>query len=191
VKTLKLSHSILAAWKEARYEDAVGYYLGKDLPATPQMELGKLYDEKWTAYVEKHQQLPDELGGDPLENPRTQIKYQLRIPLSDDYEILLRGVPDLITLDKIIDFKCGRTESNGYVSKMQLDYYSLFLPHIKEGMYICYNPYTKTCTRGIKFLSQENRDNALNDIVTFGGEMLQYLLANRLFRDWKPERIAA
>jgi hypothetical protein len=187
MKTLKLSHSILAAWKESRYEDAVGYYLGKDLPATPAMDLGKLYDQKWTAEVDRTGRLPDELGGDELDNPRTQIKYQLRIPLGDDYEILLRGVPDVITDDHIIDFKCGRTEANGYVGKMQLDYYSLFLPDRLTGIYICFNPYRKTTTRGIKFLSQENRDNALNDIVTFGGEMLEYLLANRLFRDWKPE----
>lgn len=191
MKVLKLSHTIISAWKESRFEEAVALYLGRGIPETPAMTLGKLYDEKWSKYIEEHRELPDELGGDELESPRTQIKYQLRIPLSDEYEILLRGVPDLVTLNQIIDFKCGRTEAGAYVDKMQLDYYSLFLPDRKEGVYICFNPYTKRVTRGIKFLDDRNREAALNDIITFGGEILQYLLANRLFRDWRPERIAA
>lgn len=185
MKTLKISHSIISAWKEGRQEEAIAMYLGKPYPATDAMELGKLYDEKWTKYIEEHKKLPDELGGDELSNPRTQIKYQVTIPFSDEYQILLRGVPDLTDDAMITDFKCGRTEANAYIGKMQLDYYSLFKPDIKTGRYICFNPYTKTKTVGIKFLSQHNRDNAINDILTFGGEILEYLLYQKLFKDYK------
>lgn len=172
-------------WKEGKYEDAIGMYLGKPLPATPAMELGKLYDEKWNRFIEANKQLPPELGGQTLNNPKTQVKYSVRIPLSEEYEILLRGVPDITTDDEIIDNKCGRTEANQYVGKMQLDYYSLFKPDIKVGKYLCYNPYTGGLTVGIKFLSEENRENALNEIITYGGEILQYLLSNKLFIDYK------
>lgn len=184
MKTLKLSHTIISMWKEGKYEDAIGMYLGKDLPCTPAMELGKLYDQKWNEYIEKTGELPKELGGGKLTKPRVQIKYMVRIPLSEEYEILLRGVPDLTEPNTITDFKCGRTEANGYVSKMQLDYYSLFKPEATVGRYLCYNPYKDSLTVGIKFLTQENRDNALNDIVTYGADILQYLLANKLFRDY-------
>lgn len=91
----------------------------------------------------------------------------------------------MTTDNEIVDFKCGRTEANNYIGKMQLDYYSLFKPQVRQGKYICFNPYTKTKTVGIKYLNQSNRDEALNDIVTFGGEILQYLLANRLFKEYK------
>jgi len=185
MKTLKLSHSIISQWKEGRWEEAIGQYLGKPFPATPAMELGKLYDEKWNKYILETGELPKELGGGTLKNPRVQIKYAIRIPFSDEYEILLRGVPDLTEDDTITDFKCGRTEANNYVGKMQLDYYSLFKPEAKVGKYLCYNPYKETLTVGVKFLTQDNRDNALNEIMTYGAEILQYLLANKMFADYK------
>lgn len=187
MKTLKLSHTIISLWKEGRYEEAIGIYIGKPFVATPQMELGKLYDKKWNDYILKNNCLPDELGGCSLNQPQVQKKYQVILPLSDEYEILLRGVPDLTDEDTIIDFKCGRTESNGYVGKMQLDYYALFIPTATTGIYRCFNPYTNKLTIGVKFLSEENRENAINEIVTYGGEILQYLLANKLFIDYKIE----
>ncbi len=185
MKTLKISHSIISAWKEGRQEDAISYYLGKDIPATPAMELGRLYDKKWNEHINETSELPKELGGGNIENPRVQVKYQVTIPFSEEYQILLRGVPDLTTDTEIIDFKCGRTEANSYIEKMQLDYYSLFKPEVRVGKYICFNPYTNTRTIGIKYLNQDNRDNALNDIITFGGEILQYLLFQKLFKDYK------
>ena len=185
MKTLKLSYSIISQWKEGRYEEAIGQYLGKPFPSTPAMELGSLYDKKWEQHILDTGKLPDELGGGELDNPRVQTKYQIRIPFNDEYEILLRGLPDLTETNVITDFKCGRTEANSYLSKMQLDYYSLFKPEATVGRYICYNPYRNTKTVGIKYLSQKNRDNALNEIETFGAEILQYLLANKLFTDWK------
>lgn len=187
MRTLKLSHSIISNWKEGRYEEAIGMYLGKPLPATDAMELGKLYDQKWSDHIQKTGDLPDELGGGKLDNPKVQIKYAVRVPLSEEYEILLRGVPDLTEPTMITDFKCGRTESNAYVDKMQLDYYALFVPGATVGRYLCHNPYTKRLTVGIKFLDDENRDNALNDIVTHGADILQYLLSNKLFVDFKDE----
>jgi len=185
MKTLKLSHTLISMWKEGKYEESIAMYLGKPFPATDAMELGKLYDRKWNAYIEKTGCLPDELGGGKLDNPRVQVKYAVRIPLSEEYEILLRGVPDLTEPNVITDFKCGRTEANSYVGKMQLDYYSIFKPEATVGRYLCYNPYKKTMTVGIKFLSQKNREDALNDIITYGADILQYLLANKLFIDWK------
>jgi len=185
MKTLKLSHSIINAWKQGRFEDAISMYTGGQIPLTPAIELGRLYDEKWDKEVSITSSLPKEFGGGPLESPRTQIKYQLVIPFSEEYQILLRGVPDVITDTEIIDFKCGRTEAINYISSRQLDYYSLFVPDRKIGKYLCYNPYTMKITIGVKFLDEELRKDALNEIVTYSGEILQYLLANKLFRNWE------
>lgn len=169
-----------------RYEEAVAQYLGKPFPPTPSMELGKLYDEKWNKHIEKTGKLPPELGDGKLHDPKIQKKYQIRIPLSEEYDILLRGVIDILEKGKrITDNKCGRTEASNYLNDMQLDYYSLFDPDSKEGVYRCYNPYLNTLTVGVKFLSENNRENAINEIVTYGAEILQYLLANKLFTSWE------
>lgn len=185
MKTLKLSHSIISQWKEGKYEEAIAQYLGKPYPETDAMKLGKLYDEKWNKYINETGKLPEELGGGILIDPKVQVKYQVIIPFSDDYEILLRGVPDLTEPHMITDFKCGRTEANMYIGKMQLDYYSLFNPEATTGRYLCFNPYMKTLTVGIKFLNEKSRENAVEEIITYGGEILQYLLANKLFIDYK------
>lgn len=185
MKTLKLSYSIISNWKQGRYEEAVGQYLGKPLPATDAMELGKLYDQRWNEHIEAHGTLPDELGGEPLVDPRVQRKYQVMIPFTDKYQILLRGVLDIEEPHRITDNKCGRTEAISYVDQTQLDYYSIFKPDISEGLYRCYNPYMNTLTVGVKYFSQETRDNTIEEIVTFAGEILDYLLANKLFIDYK------
>jgi len=183
--TVKLSYSVLSNWSMGRQEEAVGQYLGKPLPATPAMELGKAYDELWSAHVTKTHRLPDELGGGELKDPIVQQKYEKLIPFSDNYQILFRGVPDLVNTDTIVDFKCGRTKANDYIDKWQLDAYKLLLPDATIGKYLCFNPYLKTLSVAIKFLSDVNAENALNNILTFGGEMIEFLAANRLIQDFK------
>ena len=108
-------------------------------------------------------------------------------PLNDDMQILLRGVPDLTDGNRIIDFKCGNTEATSYVDGMQLDYYKLLYPEGNIGEYWCYNPYFKTYTKGIKFLGRANAEAALNHIYTHGTELIDYLKANRLLRDYKMQ----
>ena len=183
--TVKLSYSILNAWAHYQYEQAIGLYLGKPLPATPQMELGSAMDKLWTAHVEKHKTLPDELGGGQLTDPKTQTKYQKMIPVNDNMQILLRGVPDLTDGQLIIDYKCGNTEATGYVDSMQLDYYKLLYPQATVGMYLCYNPYFKTLTKGIKFLGRGNAEQALEHILTHGTEIIDYLMVNKLLQNYK------
>lgn len=185
MKTLKLSYSIISNWKMGRFEEAIAGYLGKEIPITPAMELGKLYDEKWNKIIEDTGKLPDELGGGELKNPVVQKKYQATIPFSDDYQILLRGVIDILDDEMITDNKCGRTEAVSYLEHTQLDYYSIFAPDRKVGRYLCYNPYTEKLTIGIKYLNEKVREKALEEVITYGGEILEYLLANKLFVDYK------
>ncbi len=193
MKTLKLSYSILKQWSEGHYDEAVGHYLGKDLPATPQMELGKLKHQIWEQYARKHGKLHPELGGDELFNPVIETKYQKLLPFNDEYQILLRGIPDLydsppyLNGERIIENKSGLKTATGYVDEMQLDYMKLLRPNAVLGEYRCYNPYFDTLTRGIKYLDDRNAEAALNHIYTYGGELLQYLLANKLFVDYKME----
>lgn len=182
--TIKLSYTILNAWKNGRFEEAVAQYLGKPLIATPQMELGKLKHELWEHYVNENKCLPLELGGGELDNPITEQKYEKRIPLGE-YDILFRGVIDLEDGDTITDYKCGLSGPAGYLSGWQLDAYKLLRPKAKIGRYLCFNPYTDTYSVGAKFLGQKEAENALEHIITYGSELIDYLATQKLLVDYK------
>lgn len=195
VKTIKLSYSILSAWSSGKWEEAVAMYLGKGLPPTPAMELGKLKHQIWANHIQKFGTLPPELGGDDLHKPIVEQKWQKIIPVGDKYQILIRGVIDLEDDGVLIDHKCGLSTPASYISGVQLDYYKLLRPEATVGKYICHNPYkcgatcqpdNHTCySIGIKFLSDENAEHALEHIITFGSEMIEYLEANKLLVDYK------
>lgn len=203
MKTVKLSYSILNAWSENRYEDAVAMYLGKDLPENPYLELGKIKHEIWEKYTLRTGELHPELGGGKLINPVTEQKWQKIIPINEDYQILVRGVIDLEETHEehgiiITDYKCGVGKSVSYLDKWQLDMYKFLRPQAKLGRYICHNPYKcrAVCSKtpdephqcfgvGIKFLGNKNAEHALENIITFGLEIIQYLEASKLLKDYK------
>jgi len=186
MKTVKLSYSILNAWSSGKWEDAVGMYRGKQIPTTPYMELGKTKHTQWEQYTVKTGELHPELGGGKLTNPITEQKYSKMIPFSDDYQILIRGIIDLEYGDNVIvDYKCGRTMPSNYIDGWQLDLYKLLRPNATLGKYLCFNPYSETLAVGVKFLSDHNAEHALENIITYGGEMIDYLITNRLLIDYK------
>lgn len=185
MKTIKLSYSILSAWEKQRFEDAIGMYLGKDLPATPYMELGKIKHKQWADFTQKHKAIHEEVGGEMLSNPIVEQKYQKILPFSGDIQILWRGVIDLEDENILDDYKCGQTPPSNYIDGWQLDSYKLLRPQAKLGKYRCYNPYTKELKIGVKYLHQSNAEKALENILTFGGELIDYLQTNRLLRDYK------
>lgn len=183
---VKLSYTILNTWSSFRWEDAVAYYRGKELPATEEMKLGKLKHELWALHTQRTGKLHRDLGGNKLTNPTVEQKYEKLIPLSDDITILLRGVPDAIEDGTIAyEYKCGSSTATNYIDSLQLDYYKLLVPDLQEGHYICYDPYFKTKTIGVKYLTDKNALNALEHVVTFGGEMILYLQANKLLINYK------
>ena len=188
MKTVKLSYSILHAWETGNWESAVGMYLGKEIPTTPYMELGKVKHQQWADWTENNGTMHPELGDEKLFKPIVEQKYEKLIPFSDDIQILIRGIIDLEDRDTIIDYKCGRTTPSAYVKGWQLDLYKLLRPHATIGKYICFNPYTNKVSVGIKFLDESNAEHALEKIITFGGEMIDYLQANNILVDYKETK---
>lgn len=202
MKTIKLSYSIINAWASGNWEEAVSMYLGKDLPENPYLTLGKMFHEKWEKYILETSKMPDELGGQHIDNPIVETKYQKLISMGDKYQILLRGVIDLECVEDgeviLQDHKCGIGKASSYVDSMQLNYYKLLRPHATIGRYACHNPYkcealcqAKKLDKhacygyGIKFLNDDNTENALNHIITYGSEIIQYLEVNKLLKDFK------
>lgn len=184
MKTVKLSYSILDAWKKSKYEEAIAMYLGKPIPGTPYMELGRTKHKQWENYTKKTGKMHPELGDVELKNPLAEKKYEKLIPFNDDYQILLRGIIDLEDGDVITDYKCGRSTPSSYIDGWQLDLYKLFRPHAKMGVFRCFNPYDETLSVGVKFLSEKNAEVALENIITYGGEMIEYLELNKLLQDY-------
>lgn len=172
-------------------------YLGKGIPVTPAMELGKLKHQIWANHIQKYGSLPPELGGHDLTEPIVEQKWQKIIPFSDQYQILLRGVIDLEDNGVLVDHKCGLGTPSTYLDHLQLDYYKLLRPEATLGKYICHNPYKcdanckgdeHSCYQvGVKFLDDSNAEHALEHILTFGGELIQYLEVNKLIKDFKIE----
>lgn len=185
MKTFKLSYSIINAWSTGNFEQAIALYLGKPYPATPAMELGKLKDEFWNNHVIATKEIHPELGGGKVDKPVVQQKYEKRLPFTNDVEMLLRGVPDMVDGTICYDWKCGLTTPSNYVDKMQMDFYKLLLPQLNLGVYLCYNPYNDTYSKGIKFLHKGDAENALDHIITFGSEIYDYLIVNKLFIDFR------
>lgn len=178
------------------FDEAVAQYRGKELPTNDYFELGKIKHKIWENYALKHGHMHPELGGDALYQPIIEKKYQLLLPFSDEYQILLRGVldcsdtpPEYAGAERIIEYKSGMRNATGYVDEMQADIYKLLRPSAVVAEYRCYNPYFQTLTRGIKYLDDRNRDAALNYIYTYGGELLDYLLLNKMFIDHKVEAL--
>ena len=73
-KTFKISYSILNAWANGKWEDAVSYYLGRDLPKTPEIELGSLKHKLWGDYTYKTKKMHPEIGDEVLVEPITEQK---------------------------------------------------------------------------------------------------------------------
>lgn len=186
MKTIKLSHSILSAWSGGNPEDAIAYYLGKDIPPTPEMELGRLKHEEWEQHILDTGMIPDELGGGALAEPKVELKFEKLIPFSDEYQILLRGRLDCLDGSTIYDWKCGKGRPGRYVDTTQMPYYKLLIPHADRAIYRCYNPYKKSHSVGVRFLSEKDADLALEHIITFGGEMITYLEQQDLVIDYVP-----
>jgi hypothetical protein len=186
--TVKLSYSILNAWAHGQWEQAVGQYVGQPLPATPEMELGRVKHEQWERQIKATGALPDELGEWPLTAPVTEQKYQKRIPVNDELDILLRGVPDCLDGPRVYEWKSGLTSASSYVDSMQTDYYKLLIPQISEAVYVVWNPYTEGREVGVKFLGRTNAEAALEHVLTFGLEMIDYLKAQRLLKNYGAAR---
>lgn len=180
---IKLSYSILHAWEQGRYEEAVAQYLGKPLPATPAMELGKLKHAIWERYVNENKCLPPELGGGVLHDPITERKYEKTLELGE-YTLLIRGVIDLEHDNVLVDYKCGVGTPSTYLSGWQLDLYKWLHPSAKLGKYICFNPYADTYSVGAKFLGDKEAENAVEHLITYGSDMITYLKANRLLKEY-------
>lgn len=191
MKTVKFSYTTLNSWSKGYQEDAVSQYLGKGIPETPAIKLGSVMHETWERKIKKTREIPEELGGGKVSEKAIVEEFMgCTIPLSDDYQIYLIGKFDLVDQGVIQDWKCGMSEPSTHLNGFQLGYYQTILKanqtNVSVGRIVCYNPYERTHKVGIKFLNEETLADALNHIITYGGEMITYLETQKLLKDYDP-----
>ena len=174
----RASHTVLSLWASGRYDDAIDAYFKIPGFVTPQMEAGKAYHEKWEAHIKKNKTFHDELGGDKLKEPKSELKI-----VQEVYDWLdLVGVIDCLDGDQIYEFKTGVKSSSSFGSTFQVGVYGLLcklkgIP-VSSCVVIHYNQYTKKTDRSIFWITPRMLDDALNWVETYAGEMKEYIEKN-------------
>lgn len=179
-KTLfRTSYSMLNAWHNKNYEDAINMYLGVEIPPTPAMQAGKDFHQQWQTEGETTGCLPKIFGARKLLNPTFEQKI---VKVLDDW-IELVGVLDVKEDGVGIDYKSGHANASYYVRSYQHKVYQILVPSLTKFEYHCYNQYTKTVDVGICHLSKLTLEQGLEFVITNASDMRAYLEQNNLIKE--------
>lgn len=175
MEKLRVSYSLLNTWRKGKYDDAIAMYLHKDLPITQAMEDGNVWDTHITEMVDLHKKLPNEFGGDILNNPQTQKK--ILVPYNDMCNLSI--LPDILDDNVLWENKSGNSKDSGdYALDFQVPIYLLALTmsnhKIDYAIINHYNQYTNKLDRTLIWNTEEERERARNFIDTLVPEIYHY-----------------
>jgi len=173
----RASWTVLSAWERGDYERAVAMYFKIADFMTKAMEQGREWHKKWQEEVNATGCMPKVFGGSKLVKPQTELKIEKQL---DDW-LELVGVIDLLDNGVIFDWKTGFTESDRYADSAQPKVYKLLYPKAERAEIHHYNQYTGKSDMSIVYLGSRAIDEAVNWVVTLGGEMHDYLQKNKLY----------
>ncbi len=169
---LRASYSILGAWARGEYQRAIDMYLGVEVEATPQMLAGREFHKQWENEIRQTNCLPKVFGSMKLKNPQPELKiYKDLTPW-----LGLVGVIDLYDDGVIYDWKTGRTVQNA--DDWQCKVYQILLPDAKRAEIHHYDQYSNEVSVSICHLTEETLMDAVEWVITMGGEMYHYLQKN-------------
>jgi len=77
MKKLRLSHSLLLLWSQGRYDEAVAYYLKKELPIRKEYEEGKKWHKIWEEEIKSKKQVKIGSGLYKFKNPLPEYKVEV------------------------------------------------------------------------------------------------------------------
>ncbi len=183
---IKVSYSILNAWAEGKYEDAIKYFFKLDVIKTPQMLEGQRYHKTWENEILKTKKLPELFGAKQLINPSPE--QYIKVDVND--WLILSGKIDCYDKPTIYEFKTGKQNSEDIVRSKQPGVYAVLSTLNKQyadrAEIYCYNQYLKNDnkTMSIVYLSDKVLEDALNWIETLAGEIKNYLEDNKLFEKY-------
>lgn len=188
IPQLRASFTTLSLWKSGRYEDAVKahFHVGQTL-STKAMAQGKNWHDEWERFILTNKRLPDVFGGYILQNPEIELKREIRL---DEWLVLVIK-PDCVDSPTIYEFKTGITESNEYLSSMQLGVYGVGLLlekiRIDRAVVYHYNPHNTLSNMSIRYFDEKLLRKSYAWIKDSSSEMYKYLLENDLYNKLHTE----
>ena len=183
---IKVSYTILNAWAQGRYEDAIKYFFKLDVIQTPAMLEGKKYHKAWEEEIQKTKKLPEVFGAKQLKNPSPEQYIKVNV---NDW-IILSGKIDCYDKPTIYEFKTGKQNSEDVARSMQVGVYGVLSTLDKQyadrAEIYCYNQHLKkdNNSMSIVYITDELLKNSLNWIETLSGEIRNYLEQNKLFEKY-------
>lgn len=179
----KVSYTILNAWSQGRYEDAIKYFFKLDVVQTPQMLEGFRYHKAWEDEIRKTGCLPAIFGGKKLNKPLPE--QYIKVPIND--WLTLSGKIDCYDNPTIIEFKTGRQSSEDIARSHQVGVYGVLSTlnnqFADRAEIYCFNQYLKVdpVSMSIVHITDQVLSNSLNWIETIASEMRNYIEQNNLF----------
>lgn len=179
---IRASYSLLNAWTQGRIDEALLSYFHIRHETPWRYRRGKELDEYSQEYIKNNAKLPQEWGGDPLDD--YQIQYKIKLPYNEMCDLV--GVFDVYTPGIITELKSGVTSASEYASTLQIPIYLLLaqmsnLP-VEYSRIIRYDPTKQTYDRAIIYQSDEAINKARNYIDSIVPEIYQYFEDHDLFR---------
>lgn len=188
---LRTSFTVMNLWARGNWREAIKQYFKLDYFETPAMKEGKEYHKKWSEYIKKNKEFPEDLGGNKLIKPQTELK--LEVDLEDWLQLV--GVIDCVDNKIIYEFKTGITESDdsGYIN--QVGVYSVLAKKnnidVEKCKIIHFNQYTKKIDTSVYWISKALYNNAKNWIETLSADMHDYFVKNNLYKEFaNRERVS-
>jgi hypothetical protein len=183
MRQIKVSYTILHAWEEGKYEDAVKYFFKLEVVKSPAMLEGIRYHKSWAEEIIKTKQLPKVFGEKKLINPQTE--QYIKVKLND--WLWLSGKIDCYDKPTIYEFKTGISTSEDIARSKQVGFYGVLFTLNKQyadrAEIYCYNQkLTKdNKSMSIVYLTDKVLEDTLNWTETLAGDFLNYLEQNKLF----------
>ena len=183
---IKVSYTILNAWAQGRYEDAIKYFFRLDVIQTPAMLEGQKYHKAWEEEIKKTKKLPEVFGAKQLINPSPEQYIKVNI---NDW-LILSGKIDCYDKPTIYEFKTGIQTSEDVARSKQPGVYAVLSTLNKQyadrAEIHCFNQKVKNDNKSmsIVYLTDKVLEDALNWIETLSGEIRNYLEQNKLFEKY-------
>jgi len=178
---IKVSYTILNAWAQGRYDDAIKYFFKLEVIQTPAMLEGSRYHKEWENEIQKTKKLPEIFGSKQLVKPSPEQYIKVDV----NPWLVLSGKIDCYDKPTIYEFKTGRQTSDDVIRSKQPGVYGVLSTLNKQyadrAEIYCYNQHTKEKTMAIVYITDKLLKDSLEWVETIAGEMRNYLDQNDLF----------
>lgn len=175
---IRLSYSILSAWANGFYDQAINSYLHLSMEKTPEMIAGIQMHQAWEREAKQTGNLPVIFGGRKLDSPLFEKDAKKERQIND--WLLLVGVPDVLESTNGVEYKYSGSPSNEWSGKQQHLVMQILYPQLKTYEFYCQDPYTREVTMSLVHLNKESLKEGLTWLLTHAKKFKQYVEENNI-----------